>query len=267
MKLIITSSKNLAGMNIANYLIKKYGFEKTGKKYSGRPVHKRDDILLAISNKHILDINDLDEYFDASVYVFASTHSSQSGEPTLTAHCTGNFGEDDSYGGNQRELCYSPAKLLKTAIKELARINEKKSLGYDVCLEVTHHGPTDLKKPLLFVEVGSGEKQWNHAPAFQAVGDAIMKVCKSKLEEASCIGVGGGHYSKKFTKHVLKNDLCIGHICPKYNQHNLNENMINQMIEKTIPKPRIALVDKKGTKQTAVLADTLKSAGLEVRFI
>lgn len=264
MKLVITSSQNVAGMNVVNYLINNYGFDKTDKKYSDRPVYKKNDILLCISDNEIVEINDLDEHFNADFYVFPSTHTSKSGKPSLTAHSTGNFGRDSSHGGNPRELGFSPANLVSTAISFL---EENKVPGYEVVLEATHHGPTSLKKPLLFVEVGSGEEQWNHEPAFKAVGGAVMKVCETPLGVgASCIGFGGGHYPSKFTKEALDKGRGIGHICPKYNQHNLSGKMIEQMIEKTVPKPTTALVDKKGTRKTSRLSMDLRSAGLEVNY-
>lgn len=45
---------------------------------------------------------------------------------------------------------------------------------------------------------------------------------------------------------MLQSNLAVGHICAKYNLENLDLNLIKQVIEKIIPKPKFALLDWKG---------------------
>src|SRR5207245_1906124 len=89
--------------------------------------------------------------------------TSKSGVPSLTAHTTGNFGGAE-LGGNPREIGRVNPDLLKNYLISLAKQGEAVS-GYQVTAEATHHGPTSLNRPVLFVEIGSEEKNWNDRDA------------------------------------------------------------------------------------------------------
>ncbi|MBI2522899.1 hypothetical protein HYW19_00765 [Candidatus Woesearchaeota archaeon] len=58
--------------------------------------------------------------------------------------------------------------------------------------------------------------------------------------------IGGSHYNHIANKAMLQSNLAVGHICAKYNLENLDLNLIKQVIEKIIPKPKFALLDWKG---------------------
>ena len=45
---------------------------------------------------------------------------------------------------------------------------------------------------------------------------------------------------------MLKTSFAVGHILPKYNFDNFDEKMLNQLVEKTIPKPKFIMLDWKG---------------------
>jgi len=260
MKVIVTTEPDIASKNMQEYLIKNYDFTQKGT-YSGFPTYEYKDLLLITSPKRIVHIDDLDRFFDPEYYIFASPHSSKAGNRSLTAHSTGNFGENTisfskeqkinpslpvkesilKLGGNSKELGISPALLLKSAILNLRKRNLTE---FPVSLEVTHHGPTNLKKPLLFVEVGSSESEWNDLDAIKTVCETILNLDTPKAKTA--IGFGGPHYAPNFTKRIVNTELAFGHICPKYNLKELNKELIVQMIEKTIPKPELAVLDWKG---------------------
>ena len=78
------------------------------------------------------------------------------------------------------------------------------------------------------------------------------------------IAFGGSHYSKKFTDKMIDQDYYIGHICPKYSIKYLNDNLIKEMIDKTYPKPKIALFDKKGMKRKGEIKFILENYDIEV---
>ena len=54
---------------------------------------------------------------------------------------------------------------MKSILMEMKRLAEQKGLKYDVTLEVTHHGPTELSVPSLYAEIGSTEIQWKDPEA------------------------------------------------------------------------------------------------------
>jgi len=175
-----------------------------------------------------------------SLAIVASRHSSKSGTPTLTCHSTGNFGPAEA-GGNQKELGIAPALYLREALMNL---KQNPPAGYEVSFEVTHHGPSSLLFPIMFVEVGSTEKEWKDMTACTFVAQVIEKLLNSPPAETPvAIGFGGGHYCRKFSK---VSDFALGHICPKYSLPHLDAEMLQQMITRTAPEPKAALVEKKG---------------------
>jgi D-aminoacyl-tRNA deacylase len=223
-KVVLFYSGDMAGKNIAEIL------------KGGNPWAK-----VVESEREILYLEDLD--IKPEICIVASRHKSEAGIPVLTAHSPGNFGRAD-FGGNDGELSIAPALYLRNALEYLKYEKEKKKLPYEISLEASHHGPTSLKFPIMFVEVGSSEEQWKDMDACGAVAKVILKLVESEPEEVpTAIAFGGGHYCRKFSS---LGEYAIGHICPKHNLPNLDELMICQMITKTIPKPEIALVEKKG---------------------
>jgi D-aminoacyl-tRNA deacylase len=221
-KTVIFSNTDNAGENIASILEKEYG------------------IKALEYDKEILYMDGAIDMSGTSLCIVASRHKSESGTPTLTAHSPGNYGIAQA-GGRDRELGYAPARCLRKAAMLL---QECKKDGYESCLEATHHGPTGFPFPMIFVEVGSGVKEWNDLSACGIAAKIIAGLMSGEPQEAPvAIGFGGGHYCRKFSSVT---DYAIGHICPKYNLSNLDSAMIEQMIYKTVPRPKIALVEKKG---------------------
>lgn len=123
-------------------------------------------------------------------------------------------------------------------------------LEVPVSVEATHHGPTSLSVPITFIEIGSDEAAWNDDILGAAVAKAISKAIKSspRSGETCAIGVGGGHYSEKFTKLMLEEGALIGHIIPKYAMNEgMDPTMFKVCIKRTLGKCSKAYVDWKGT--------------------
>ena len=261
MKIIVVSQKDIAAMNIKKILLNEFDFKETDEEFDNNKIFAREEYILVTVKKDSIFNNHLDEKFDPEIYIFASRHSSKSELPCLTVHVTGNY-SDNKFGGNQKELCLAPSKVICGILKNL---EENKIDGFEVCLEVSHHGPTDLKSPLIFVEVGSTKEQWNNLGACRTVAKTIMEF-KEKGESA--IAFGGPHYAPKFTKLVLQG-WAIGHICPKYQFEHFDEKMFDQMIKKTTPEPRTILIDKKGTKgkMKNLLKELSKKHDLDVKLV
>jgi D-aminoacyl-tRNA deacylase len=221
-KTVIFSNTDRAGSNIASLLKEEHG------------------IKALEYDKEILQMDGAIDLSGTSLCIVASRHKSESGTPTLTAHSPGNYGSAQA-GGRDLELGYSPALYLRRAAMLL---QENKIDGFESCLEATHHGPTGFPFPMLFVEVGSGVKEWNDLFACSTVAKIIADLVSGESVDApAAIGFGGGHYCRKFS---FVTDYAIGHICPKYNLAYLDSSMVAQMIEKTVPRPEYALVEKKG---------------------
>jgi len=243
MKLIAFSQSDPAGMNIGKVLIENFNFKNTGNFFDDLPIYERDNVKLISIKKSFREIDKLDD-FNPEICVVASRHKSESGQPTLTCHATGNFGRAEM-GGADSHLSTVNALYLREAL--LALKNNGADIQYDISLEVTHHGPTELPFPLIFVEVGSTDKQWNDLKACYAVAKTIDDITKKEpIKVPTAIGFGGPHYAPNFSEIV--NNVALGHIASKYAVDYLNEYMVKQMIEKTVPTLDFAIFDWKGLK-------------------
>ncbi len=149
------------------------------------------------------------EPFDGpDLLAFASRHSGETG-PLLTAHHTGNVGPAE-FGGEPNELAVAAPGALSAALEAFERHAPD---GYDVGLECTHHGPTDVAVPSLFVEVGSDEPQWRDPEAAAAAARAILDLRGVEpTVERTLVGFGGGHYAPRFARIVRETDWAVGHV-------------------------------------------------------
>jgi D-aminoacyl-tRNA deacylase len=259
MKLIAYSRGDVAGDNIARILQKDFGFSESDMSFDGVPIRERDGVLLVESKESILHRSEFGG-LNPGILVVASRHRSESGEPTLTCHVTGNFGGAD-FGGLPGRLSIAPALYLREA---LIGLREKAAgLDYQISLEVTHHGPSELPFPIVFVEVGSTEKQWRDDSACQVVAFVISDLVSRESKKVPVgIGFGGPHYAPNFTE-VVEN-VALGHIMPKYATEFLSRAMVEQMISRTVPKPEFAVLDWKGlrSEEKKAVTEILEEIGL-----
>ena len=246
---LVASTSNLASKTIAEGLIADSGFASTGVNLLGRPVYQKDSFLLAFFDGSIVSPPDLDQFFNPQAYIFLSTHRAESGIPSLTAHTTGNFSREAEVGGNGRELGRADPALLKNYLRALsARKGEVE--GYEITMEATHHGPTSLQKPVMFVELGSSEKQWGDRKAARVVGEALMKsLTEKEIWSKIALGFGGTHYPQRFTEMTLGSDIAFSFVAPKHALEHVDEAMVGQMLQRTNAPVRYAVVDWKGLGQ------------------
>ena len=145
---------------------------------------------------------------EPELLVFASKHAGETG-PLLTAHATGNFGPAE-YGGREGSLARAAPNAL-SVVREGLETHAPR--GYDVGIECTHHGPSTVGCPSLFVEVGSDEAQWRDPDAAEAVARAIFGLRGvSAHRERSVVGFGGGHYAPRFDRILTETDWGVGHV-------------------------------------------------------
>jgi D-aminoacyl-tRNA deacylase len=262
---LVGSSKDTASRNLAAAIIEGHGFRSTGIELLGEPVYQRDSLLLAMFDKEIVRPPDLDEYFNPQAYIFLSRHSAESGIPALTAHTAGNFSQESKFGGSGGELARADPCLLKNYMISLAKRKDRVP-NYQVTIEATHHGPTSLLKPVLFVEIGASEKNWKDREAARVVADSLIEsIDERRIWEKVAIGFGGTHYPDKFNRMIQESDIAISFIAPKYSLEYVDEGMIGQMLQKTSASVRYAVVDWKGlgAHKEKILA-LVKQFGLEV---
>ncbi|QFU83341.1 D-aminoacyl-tRNA deacylase [Natronorubrum aibiense] len=145
---------------------------------------------------------------DPDLLVFASRHSGDTG-PLLTGHFTGNFGPAE-FGGEADAVAEACPNALA---RLLEAFDEYTPEGYDVGMECTHHGPTDVGCPSLFAELGSGDEQWDDPEGAAAVARGILALRDvAPYRSRHVVGFGGNHYAPRFTRIVRETPWAVGHI-------------------------------------------------------
>ena len=242
MKVAIIITDELADKNILKQLMN-FGFVKKNTLYDGEPVLEYENISIYQTRKISIFAEHIDVEIDADLFVFATRHKSSSMKPSLTCHAPGNWAEAE-YGGEGKELCVAPANLLKQFYLSLKE--KVKDDMIEVTLEATHHGPL-LDKPCMFVEIGSSEKEWSNESYGRIIAESIVDVFTNyDFKCKSCFFIGGGHYNNYANKIMERTDYAVGHICPKFMLENLDETMLNQAINRCIPKSELVLLDWDG---------------------
>ncbi len=186
-----------------------------------------DESAPMVPDPYPIDYDALAVELGIDYFVVASRHWARSGQPSLTAHATGNFGEA-LLGGRPHELQPVPAEAMRNVYVALKR---SPPVGFTVSLEATHHSPTQFSVPMFFAEVGSSEAQWGDIAACEYLVDAILEGAASKERAPRAIGFGGGHYCPKFS--VMEGEYAFGHVAAKYAIPSLNDDLIRQMVDKT----------------------------------
>lgn len=253
MILVAASNRDAAGINIANQVLKNQTFTKTTQKFQENPVYtaqiNKNQVTLITLKAETVYAQTLPEHFtDVELIVFLSRHSSKSGKPTLSVHTPGNLAEAE-LGGLPRTVSISPAIAMQDVLKALMHYKTEIHLNYEVSYECTHHGPS-LNVPTMFVELGSSPQQWNDQTAAEAVAKAAMEAVARfhKPERPAVIGIGGTHYNQRFTQMALADEAVFGHMIPKYAIPQVDAEILQQCIARTLENTDRAILDWKGVK-------------------
>jgi D-aminoacyl-tRNA deacylase len=255
MQLLIAYQSDPAGFNMASFISKQ--MKKEDEVYHG------NDFDLVIIPTPAISADWLEEKYHYDGYVFLSKHASESGTLALTCHSTGNFG-DAMFGGFPRQVAIPHPHLQKSYMKQLwdERDNFQK---FDITIEATHHGPTALSKPTLFIEIGTTEKEWNDEKLCESVGKIILKeMSKSQKRYDVAICFGGTHYPSKFNKELLEGDFALGTVIPKHGLDEIDKSLFEHILERNA-EAKFALVDWSGLgKSKQKIVEMINSTNLEM---
>ena len=155
--------------------------------------------------------------------IFLSRHKAASGRPSLTVHPIGNWGNAD-YGGKEAEVSGATPGWM-TGL--LLKIRENRIDGYDVCFEATHHGPF-LQTPTMFLEIGSSESEWEKKEPARVLIKSLLEL--QHADGIKVIGIGGGHYTPRFTEAAFSHQVCFGHMVANYGVSVLTSALIKKAI-------------------------------------
>ncbi|MFX1511021.1 MAG: D-aminoacyl-tRNA deacylase [Promethearchaeota archaeon] len=268
--IIVTSSRDEASRTIYERLLNNFQFRETGEDFEGSKIFRLNDnsnIRLITTNRELVNAEQLDS-LNTDLFVFASKHSSESGTPALLTHFPGNWGTNTLLGGRPKTLGLAAPAALKAALRELEKEMKKQQLfGYTISVEATHHGPTSIKTPIIFVELGSGTNEWEDKKAAEAVAAACIAAAKNENTYPSALAFGSSHYSPRFTELILKTEVALGHIASRHVLDHLDETMIQQAIKKTVETIEFFVVDHKGmnSSQRKKIESFAKELGYSVK--
>ena len=264
--LIISSSKDPASTNIKKELLEQSKWEDIGT-FNENSVYRhsimKDVMIVTIKDRKITHEN-LEKEVEEKLglkpkqAIFISRHRSKTGNPTLTAHPIGNYGEAQ-FGGKAKTLSKSSPKLMTHLLRIMKNNAEQAKLYHKVCFEVTHHGPY-MNIPTLFVEVGSDEEEWMKQQPANIVAKSVLELLDSYHYEEDfpddmpvLIGIGGGHYAPRFTDVILEKKVAFGHMIPTY--HIEAGNIDGEMFEKALkatPNVKGVYIHRKSLKKSQV---------------
>ncbi len=255
MDLLVAFKNDPAGHNMANFISE--GMKDDGDIFRG----KKFDLVEIDSPAISADW--LDEKYDYDAFVFLSKHAAESGKLALTCHSTGNF-DESKFGGNDKEIAIPYPDFQKQYLRNLWNVNESFS-DFEITIEATHHGPTHLKKPSIFVEIGTTESQWNNESLCSSVAKLVVDTYEQPtISFPFAICFGGNHYSEKFTKEVLFGKYGLGTVMPKHALEFLNPQLFEHLIIQN-QGAKTALLDWKSLgKYKQPLLDLLSTTQLEI---
>ena len=237
MNLIIASEKDTASINLRDRLLEMSSWVENGSFDNNEMWTIREDYGdFCRKGTQLITIQDLHIYAEGidnkwqkknnkkiDNIVFLSRHKAASGRPSLTVHPIGNWGSAD-YGGKEAEVSGATPGWM-TGL--LLKIRENRIDGYDVCFEATHHGPF-LQTPTMFLEIGSSESEWEKKEPARALIKSLLEL--QYADGIKVIGIGGGHYTPRFTEAAFSHEVCFGHMVANYGVSVLTSSLIKKAI-------------------------------------
>jgi len=255
MQLLVAYKDDPAGHNMANFI--KQDLQQDDDIYHGENFD-----LVEISSPAI-SADWLEEKYSYDGFVFLSKHAAESGVLALTCHCTGNFSEA-KFGGNPRQVAIPHPDLQKSYIQNLWVLKDDFP-DFQITIEATHHGPTALNKPSLFIEIGTTPKQWSDEKLCHSIAKIVSDVMKQEVKSNPiAICFGGTHYPDKFTVEIIRGKFALGTVTPKHALEFLDEQLFAHIIQRN-NMAKAALLDwgGMGSYKQKVL-DLISTTNLEV---
>ena len=264
--ILVSSAEDPAGTNIKNCLLEFSSWAEQTH-FNNNPVYthtKLKDVYLITINDRTIRHENLDKEIQQTLnikpeqIIFLSRHRSKQGGPTLTVHPIGNYG-DAEFGGRARSLVPSSPFMMTQLLRLIKKKLQQTSLTYQVCFEVTHHGPF-LETPTMFAEVGSTPEEWQKKEPAQVIAQAVIELLTTAYNEKELqndtpvlVGVGGGHYAPRFTNIATEKNAAFGHMIPSYHidAGNIDIDMCKKTLEAT-PHVQSVYLHKKSLKKSQV---------------
>jgi len=260
--LILASKLDPAAQTIAHELLSLANFQQQ----DSQDLFLSGDVYLEYVDTDAIHTDRIGLDLKPQIVIFASRHRSESNEPALTVHWTGNTTARADFGGKPKTLSLTDPPRLRAALLTLDSACSMRGLDYATTLEATHHGPTDLGAPTLFVEVGSTDREYRDRAAAATAAEAIWAAATKPVLGKTAIGFGGGHYCNKHCTAVRQDGYAFSHIFSKYFFEAYDPAMVQMAYDRTIGGCQTAVIDWKGVRgsERAMLLKDLERMQVEI---
>jgi D-aminoacyl-tRNA deacylase len=263
--IIVSSTEDPASTNIKKSLLEQSSWNET-ESFDDLSAYRhsmKDIVIITVQDRKIRHENLSKEIENklgiiVNQVIFISRHRSEMKKPTLTVHPIGNYGKAQ-FGGNSKTLVTSSPRLMTHLLRLIKKNLQSTGLNYQVCYEVTHHGPY-LEVPTFFAEVGSTEKEWSKKEPAKIIAQSLLELLEEYHYEEDfsddipvLLGIGGGHYAPRFTDVVFEKKAAFGHMIPSYqiDAGNIDSEMLKKALNAT-PNVRAVYIHKKSLKKSKV---------------
>lgn len=266
----LCSQQDIAAQTIKRQLLSLFPFKEAHKTFDGSPIYQLDNLTLVTIESDSIYADHLDQQLSADLFIFASRHKSAAFKPALLTHIPGNWSGAD-LGGKPSTLCMASASAMKIALQTLLVERQRFGLESWACgLEVTHHGPWVEDIPVLFVEIGSTEVEWQNETAAEIIARVIVAVARNFQQDfPSVLGFGGPHYCPSFTRLCAETKYAVSHVMPKYHIDEVSEELVSHALDQTQGSIVYAALDWKGMSggQRTRLLEVLDNCNLPARRV
>ncbi len=266
MYLAVSSKKDIASQNIKQKILEMVNVVKDERKEQYHFYFTDYDLILVEIDDDLIYSDYLDQrlrkYIEFDEILFLSRHSSKDRRKIFSTHCTGNL-ESAEYGGKPYSLAIPASFTMKNFLLALSkRINRKPE--FQIMLEATHHGPTEINVPMAFYEIGSTEEEWKDLKAAEIVAESLLEAIQNKRKWKIAVGIGGTHYVPRQTEIMLETEFCFGHNFAKYTFDYLNTDIL--ILAAKISKAECFIIDEKSVNKAVkkIVEDAAKSLGIPV---
>ena len=233
--LVAVNQQDIASTNQADALRRMDAWTEI-KAFEQHPTYACQDLRMVYLPDGLLFEDHLDRRWEDETgervreIIFPSRHVAASGQASLTLHPIGvphlPTGELGRYGGHGGQAP-PPSTRLASWWKRLLEMapSDPSVEGFDLSLEVTHHGPT-VGVPCMFIEVGSTEATWGHEGAANLLATIMQTGLLGPEDDAwlpakhqgqlVLLTLGGGHYAPRANQLAALEGVWLGHMLATY---------------------------------------------------
>lgn len=185
--------------------------------------------------------------------IFISRHEMANPRPLFTVHTPGSW----------PDVSVAHPHLVSSLYRSLCKSAYE---PFNCAIEATHHLPNADAVSATFVEVGSTEREWRDRKAVETLVHVIEEVTGRELKRHPPAMVVGDLHYVTVADMVLRGDVDIGHVVPKYIE--ITPKVVQNAFRKHVASVEKVFLFRKNVKNPArtEIARFFRNNGVEVTF-